>query len=261
MTTAHIITGGKGNVGKTAFAELLIYSAGKAGHSPTIFDGDHKMQTLAEWHGDEGVTPVVISDDPSLQDQPDIIWDVMINETCDVIIDLAAQSDHLLSGWMKDRGVHIAAKSKQIQIIKWWIADLNVPSIIELENSIKEFPDIKHVLVKNLYRARPEMWTAFIKSNKVVSEAISSGLKTIEFNRMFVGVMDRLRENKMTFADAIADEKHDRIDMLDRSTVMSWVKDASAQIKPVYEFKPCKPAEVSPEPEADSKKKDAKAKS
>lgn len=280
MKTAHIVTGGKGNIGKTAFAELLTCMAIAAGHKPNLVDADYKKQTLSRWHGD-GVTKLMLNDDPTFAAQPDNIWRLLVSEEGNVIVDLAAQSDHLLSSWLRARGIARAAESSQIQIIKWWVADLDTDSFEELASSCTEFPTIHHILVKSHFRARSEMWEEPLATNEALKGAIANGMKTIEFPRMFVGVMDKLRQHSVTLSTAIADEKYKHVDMLDRSTVMNWVEDATAQVQTIYKFQPTKPAADSPEqnnpeptansnteptsnspkPTADSKKKTSKAKS
>ncbi|MGB3766589.1 MAG: hypothetical protein WA947_08515 [Phormidesmis sp.] len=274
MKTAHIVTGGKGNIGKTAFAELLTCMAIASGHQPNLVDADYKKQTLSRWRGD-AVTKLMLSDDPTFASQPDNIWRLLVNEEGNVIVDLAAQSDHLLSSWLKERGIARAAEANQIQIIKWWVADLDTDSFEELVKSYADFPTIHHVLVKSHFRARSEMWEEPLATNEALKGAIANGLKAIEFPRMFVGVMDKLRQQNVTLSTAIADEEYKHVDMLDRSTVMNWVEDAAAQVQTIYQFQPTKPAAESPGPAADnaeptsnspkpaasSKKKTSKAKS
>lgn len=235
MKTAHIVTGGKGNVGKTAFAELLTCAAIAAGQNPVLIDGDSKKQTFSRLRG-KSVKTVVLSDDPMFESQPDLIWHQLAKEKQNVIVDLAAQSDHLFSSWLRVRGIADIANYSGAQIIKWWIADLDSDSFDELADLCEEFPTIKHVLVQSHFRARPEMWAETLATNKSIKGAIASGLEVIEFPRMFVGVMDSLRRKKITFTDVLLDEEHKKVDMLNRSTVINWVAGAVAEVGTVYEF-------------------------
>jgi hypothetical protein len=261
VKTAHIITGGKGNIGKTAFAELLTCAAINAGHTPELIDADSKKQTFSRLRGND-VHKIALSDDPMFEAQPDLIWHLLASGDRDVIVDLAAQSDHLLTSWIQTRGIVRSAESNQIQIVKWWVADLDTNSFDELSQLYKKFPTIRHVLVQSHFRARPEMWAETLATNETLKGAISNGLTTIEFPRMFVGVMDRLRQRKLTLSAAILDENHKQIDMLDRSTVINWVEAATAQIQEVYQFqkKETDRPPDSPKPATDSKEKTSKAK-
>jgi hypothetical protein len=261
VKTAHLVTGGKGNIGKTAFAELLTCAAINAGHAPELIDADSKKQTFSRLRGN-AVHKIALSDDPMFEAQPDLIWHLLANGDRDVIVDLAAQSDHLLTNWLQARGIARAAESNQIQIIKWWVADLDTDSFDELSQLHKNFPTIRHVLVQSHFRVRPEMWEETLATNAALKGAIADGLETIEFPRMFVGVMDRLRQRKLTLTAAVLDDKHEHMDMLDRSTVINWVEAASAQIQEAYQFTPSetdKPPD-SPKPPNDSKEKTSKAK-
>lgn len=253
MKTAHIVTGGKGNVGKTAFAELLACAATAAGQAPELIDADSKKQTFSRLRGD-AVHKIVLSDDPMFEAQPDIIWHLLANGTQDVIVDLAAQSDHLFSSWLTARGIAEVAQTSQIQIIKWWVADLDADSFDELNHLYRTFPTINHVLVQSHYRARPEMWAEVAATNESLRAAISDGLKTIEFPRMFTGVMDALRQRKLTLTDALLDEQHERIEMLNRSTVINWVKAATDQVQEAYQFQPPETGKKTSKPATEKKR-------
>ena len=251
MKTAHIVTGGKGNVGKTAFAELLTCAAIASGGTPALIDADAKKQTFSRLRGD-GVHKVVLSDDPMFEAQPDKIWNLLVGGAQDVIVDLAAQSDHLFSQWLRVRGITELAKSNEVEIVKWWIADLDADSFDELTHLCQDFPTVSHVLVKSHFRVRPELWEEAMLTNASLQGAVSNGLKVIEFPRMFTGVMDRLRQQNLTLTDALLDERHERIEMLNRSTVINWVRDAVEKLEAVHKFEQTK---ATPEPVSEKKAK------
>lgn len=240
MTTIHLVTGGKGNVGKSSFACALATIGAAAGANPQLIDADEQKQTLSKLYGKIPVVP--LSGDPALQGQPDVIWQLTEENKRDVIVDLAAQTDVHINQWMENRGILDIAKLRGTKIIKWWVADLDPDSLTDLLKLHKEYPSdqITHVLVKSLYRGHELLWAKTEAKGTKIDEAKNEGLKVIDFPRMFEGVIDRLRADKQTFRDVMLDDKHESTHMLNRATVLSWMRKFQAQINEVYEFTPVK---------------------
>ncbi len=237
MTSIHIVSSGKGNVGKSAFASVLSYLAKKAEANPQLVDGDDQKQTFCKLHGEEA-TLISISDDPALERQPDSIWYLAEKNGQDVIVDLAAQADVYLNRWLLNRGVIETAKQSEVSIYKWWVCDLDPGSIAEIARlSMSEaFKDVRHVLVKSYYRARPELWDAELDENQTLKAALAKNLEVIEFPRLFGNLVTDLRQRGTTFVDIAADSDHTKIDMLNRSTVLRWLELCQAQVEKVYSF-------------------------
>ncbi|EDX82529.1 hypothetical protein S7335_1233 [Synechococcus sp. PCC 7335] len=239
--TIHIITSGKANVGKSSFAAALATVGANAGANPSLIDADDENQTLYKLYG-KGVPRIKLSDDELYEAQPDTIWYKALQTGRDVIVDLAAQTDSHINRWLDDRGILEAAKDNNIGVIKWWLADLDPDSFERLDTLCQRYrtDEITHVLVKSHFRGRPSLWAETEAENKNIITAKENGLKSIEFPKMFIGINDRLRANNQTFYEVLQDKKHENIDMLNRSSVIKWIKRCTEQIEQVYQFTPVK---------------------
>ena len=237
MTTIHLISGGKGNIGKTAFTETLATIAIAAGMQPYLVDADMKKQTLSKLRGSD-VTKIVLSDDPMFETQCDRIWKLASQKEGDVIVDLAAQSDHILTDWMDTRGIAQIARNMDIGIIKWWIADLDPDSFVELADSRNRYAHdgVLHVLVQSHHRIRPLIWEEFMSNNSSVKAELKNGLKAICFPRMFTGLMDKMREKGQTLTDTLLDTEFKHTEMIDQSTVANWINTVVSEVESVYSF-------------------------
>ena len=247
--TIHIVTSGKGNVGKSSFASALATVGAAAGANPQLIDADEQKQTLSKLYGEKKTLMVKLSDDPIYEGQPDAIWQMAESTGLDIIVDLAAQTDIHINRWMRDRGILDIAKLRNTRIIKWWVADLDSDSFVDLSKLCTDYSSdqITHVLVKSLYRGRDSLWEKIEQKNENITAAKKLGLKIIEFPRMFEGVIDKLRAKNQTFRDVMLDEQHKNIDMLNRSTVLSWIRKVQKQVEEVYQFTPVKLEAQKPE--------------
>ena len=242
MTTIHIVSSGKGNVGKSAFANVLECIAFAAGSDPQLIDADDQKQTLSKMH--KSATKISMSDDPELENHPDAIWYLAETNSRDVIVDLAAQTDIHLNRWLDNRGVVAAAAQKKIRLIRWWVSDANSDSLQDLAALSERYSpdDITHVLVKSLYRVRPIRWESELMTSNAVKTAIANGTKVIEFPKLFGTLIEDMRKGNKQLKEIILDDNHKSIDMLNRSTVMRWVDLCREQIETVYKFESVKKA-------------------
>ncbi|MEM6453008.1 MAG: hypothetical protein AAF703_22160 [Cyanobacteria bacterium P01_D01_bin.105] len=236
--TIHIVSSGKGNVGKSAFASVLNYLAIEAGAEPRLIDADDQKQTCCQLHGDKA-TLISVSDDPALESQPDTIWYLASTTEQDVIVDLAAQADVYINRWLLGRGVIETAKQSDIQIYKWWVCDLDPGSLAEIArlSTSEEFEGVKHILVKSFHRARPALWDSELERNDALKAAIDKNLSVIDFPHLFGTLVNDLRQQGTTFGDVVADTKHEKIDMLNRSTVMRWLESCRVEVEKMYTFR------------------------
>lgn len=235
MTAIHLVSSGKGNVGKSAFATMLAGVARMSDHEPHLIDADVEQQTLSKLLGDR-VKLVALSEDQALEEQPDLIWYLAEEQTGDLIVDLGAQTDKILRHWMDERGILEMAPDQGIKILKWWVSDLDENSLGEIVRLVGRDNEINHILVKNFDRVKPEAWENHIEANKELKKALAGPLKSIDFPRLSSNLIVKLRAKTLSFEDVIQDEKHQRIDMLNRGTIMRWMRKCSLQISSIYEF-------------------------
>ena len=114
MTAIHIVSSGKGNVGKSGFASALYCIGFASGADPQLVDADDQKQTLFDLHGKD-TSQIIISDDPALESQPDAIWYLSEKKKRDIIVDLAAESDVHVNKWLERRGVIQTAQKQKLR--------------------------------------------------------------------------------------------------------------------------------------------------
>lgn len=236
MSTIHLISSRQGNVGKTLFASMIYFLGFAAGGDPQLVDADDQKQTLSSLH--DGISRITLSDDPALESQPDKIWYLSEETKKDIIVDLAGQTDIYINDWLQKRGVLQTAKQTKTRLIKWWLSDLEPGSLAEIVRLSKAYSpnEITHVLVKSYYRARPELWDSALASTPDLEDALSSDLKVIEFPRLFGQLADDFRKRGLSFKDIVLDEKYEKVDMLNRATVLAWIEKCRSEIEQVYQF-------------------------
>ena len=154
----QLISGEKGGTGKSVTATQL-YECYKVhdGLKLQAIDGDLTNPSLSIMY--RNVIPLVLSDDRDELDQLNVLFTAALEKDTDVIVDLPARSESILTQWMNDYKVLSLAEKYNIQFVKWWVSDgdpLSIPIFIE---STKKFPKIEHIFVKNMGLAKPRQWS------------------------------------------------------------------------------------------------------
>ena len=194
----QFVSGEKGGTGKSAFAALLyeLYKTQRDWKVKAI-DGDLTNPSLSVMYDD--VTPVVLSDDRDELSQLNIVFMAALEKDVDVIVDLPARSESILSHWIDDYNVLDIAANYNIGFIKWWVSDGDPLSIPVFIQSTRDFPAIKHVFVKNMGLAKPMHWEQW-ESDPDMAEWRKDG-EFIEFPWMNKELIAKSREFKKSFGE------------------------------------------------------------
>lgn len=254
MSQIHIVSSGKGSSGKSLFAATLGDLLIKAGRKVERIDADPQKQVISTLYGDSA-TPIELGSDPDLEEQPMVILSLaQESDTDDVIVDLAADTDVHLNRWIDAVDLESVAKSLDLTIIKWWVGDTDLGSLRELALSYSKYPDIKHVLVMNLSKARRPKWEKVIESCAEIKGAIAGGLSTIEFPKLYGTLAEDYREAGITW-ETVLDEHsaktYKKSDLISAGIINKWTQQCQQQIDNVL------PVEL---PKKSGKKLSAKAK-
>lgn len=202
----NYVTGNKGNVGKTAFANALIEFYRQNNVGLIKIDADSDSQTLSKMYKDAML--LVLSDDPRLSSQTDIIFRLAYAESQkesgrqDLLVDLPAGGEKDINRWMKECGLAEDAATYGISFVKWWVCDSDPYSIELFETSLKENPDVKHIFLKNMGRSSANNWKTFDKKKTLHSLIKKQSALVLEIPLVDAETLNSLREQSISFEQA-----------------------------------------------------------
>jgi hypothetical protein len=233
MVRIHLVTGNKGNVGKSLWASGLIEYYRSYGRELTSIDGDKDSKTLRSTYKDSLI--IVLSDDPIMSAQPDMIMDIAEESSKsegsgDVLIDLPAGGEKTMNAWMESCGLHKSSEIADIlpvTIFKWWVSDADLESVSLFEKSVDAYPDIKHIFVKNMGRSREVQWEQVYSETSLKLLKDSQKIKVID---MDVLAPETIRLTRSLRIELKAASSHEKVPLSKRLRVRSWLKTTAAKI-------------------------------
>lgn len=242
MTNIHVITGDKGNVGKSAWCTALIEYYRYYEKPLELIDADSDSQTLSKTY--KKAFPVMLSDDPAYSTLADSIYEIAYGEVQknekggDVLIDLPAGGEKFINRWMAECGIIRRAETDGITILKWWVSDSDADSIQLFEEDIEAYPSIKHVFLKNMGKSKPLQWASFNKKKKLQSIIKDNQIPILEIPLIDPNIIDSLRASKTPLADVLADEKYEKYGLGVNMRVKGWIERSRELLNPVVPLKP-----------------------
>lgn len=235
----HYITGNKGNVGKTGFANAMIEFYRKNGCGLIKIDADSDSQTLSKMYKDSLL--LALSDNPSLASQSDMIFRLAYEESqketsrSDVLVDLPAGGEKPINRWMRECGLNEDAETYGLTFYKWWVCDSDPNSIDLFESSLKEKSDVNHIFLKNMGRSEARNWVSFNKKKSLQSLIKKKSVPVLEIPSMDSETLNYLREKSITLEEA---NKSDflKVDPAKFVRVQSWLRHTGRLIENVVTF-------------------------
>jgi hypothetical protein len=237
MVKVHLITGNKGNVGKSAWSAAMIEYYRYYGKGLIVIDSDSDSQTLS--HTYKSSVLLSFSDDPSLASQPDMIFQLAFEESqkdgnqSDVLVDLPAGGEKLVNRWLEECGIGHFASDAGITFFKWWVCDSDPHSIELFEESIRSQPTIKHVFLKNLGRSNEQDWLSFDKKKSIQSLIKKGEVIVSEIPRIDSAILKTLRENRIQLNQVADDKNYELTNVTTRLRVNSWLLRIRANLEKI----------------------------
>ena len=233
MIKIHIVTGNKGNVGKSVWASGIIEYYHLHGEKLTSIDGDKDSKTLRNTYKESLI--IALSDDPVMSAQPDMIMDIAEKSlesegSGDVLIDLPAGGEKTMNAWMESCGLHKSSEMADIlpvTIFKWWVSDADLESVGLFEKSVDAYPDIKHIFVKNMGRSREVQWVQIYPDTSLESLKDNDKIKVVE---MDVLAPETIRLTRSLGIEMKAASSHEKVPLSKRLRVRSWLKMTAAKL-------------------------------
>lgn len=236
MVRIHFVTGNKGNIGKSAWASGIIEYYRHHQKPLIAIDGDRNSRTLKSTYHKSMV--LVLSDDPMMASQTDIIMEMACEESkkeagkaADILVDLPAGGERILNDWIDECGLDTSVSSFGATLTKWWVSDSDPNSIRLFEDSVKKYPAIKHVFLKNMGRSREFQWNAFNQSNTLKSLCKKDSVSVVEIPFLTPQIINFLREEGIEMNQAVEDLNHKGVDIGTRLRVTSWLVRTRALIQ------------------------------
>ncbi|PZO58018.1 MAG: hypothetical protein DCF15_06035 [Phormidesmis priestleyi] len=228
MVRVHFITGNKGNIGKSVWASGVVEYYRHHQKPLIVIDSDNDSRTLKSTYHDSKI--LVLSDDPIMAGQPDLIMTIAyeenqktVGEPADILVDLPAGGEKAINQWIEECGLDVPTDSFEVDLIKWWVCDSDPSSIKLFEDSVKKYSSIKHIFLKNMGRSREYQWDAFNESKSIKSLCKKNSVSVVEIPVLTPTAINKLREEGIEMNQAVEDTKLEKVDIGTRLRVMSWL--------------------------------------
>ncbi len=239
VVNIHFVTGNKGNVGKTAWAEALVAFYTKQKKKLLLIDGDKDVPVLSKTCSN--VEQVVFSDNPGLSTQPDTISEIAYKESkkgksADILVDLPAGGERHLNEWMDDCSLDILAERYNFKLIKWWVSDADVDSIRLFQESIEKYPGIRHIFLKNMGKSLKGQWKDFDSNETLNALIISNDGAVLEIPRADPAIINGLRTGGIPLTKIVEDEEFKLASIGVNLRVNTWVRRTGALAEQIIPF-------------------------
>ena len=227
MTRLHIVTGDKGNAGKSAWCTAMIEYYRGYGKSLKLVDADGDSQTLSKVY--ESAFPLVLSDDISYAHLADSIYEMAYTEakkkteSGDVLVDLPAGGEKFISKWIDECAIPERADEDRIIIFKWWVCDSDARSIELFQASVEKYPSIKHIFLKNMGRSAIPQWASFDADEDIQALVKAKKITVLEIPSIPPVVLDDLRAAKAKLIDVFNDKNYKQFGLSNGMRVKGWV--------------------------------------
>ena len=145
MSTIHFVGGEKGGVGKSVVARLLCQRFIDRAIAFAALDADGSHGALLRHYGD--YAKAIDLEDPA---SSDAILTTALDQDCQVVVDLPAQSDRPLTGWIDEAAVLDLARDSDVGIVFWHVMDDGKASLALLERLLARYgANGRYCVVKN----------------------------------------------------------------------------------------------------------------
>lgn len=228
MSKIHFIGGEKGGVGKSLMARILAQYFIDHNVQFTGHDSDRSHGALLRFYAGYA-SPVVVDDYRHL----DRIVEAAAGRPHQrVLVDLAAQTHHALTRWMRDSGLIELAPEVGLTLTYWHVMDAGRDSVDLLRNLLDEFgARLNLVLVLNALRG--DRFEILDESGQQL-RAEKLGARVITVGRLDDATMQKIDARDTSFWAAIQpSEGATGLGLLERQRVKVWLNRVYEQLRAI----------------------------
>ncbi len=216
----HFIGGEKGGVGKSVVARLLAQYWIDRGVGWRGFDTDRSHGALLRYYTDYS-KPLEVS----RVEQLDNIIETAIETQCNVLIDLAAQTEDTLHTWISDSDLLAMAEELGLDIYLWYVVDDGKDSINLLNRFLSRYGrNARNVVVLN--HGRGDNFQP-LKSSPAGEKIQEHDIPIIELKSLHKATMQKIDQNDKSFWAAVNNtdpELGECLSIMERQRVRIWLQ-------------------------------------
>jgi hypothetical protein len=222
MSKIHFIGGEKGGVGKSVVARLLVQWAIDKQLPFAAVDADESHGALLRHYA-----TFARAVDLARPESADEIVSLALETDRRVIVDLPAQSDRLVAGWLAEAGVLELLGESNVDVAFWHVMDDGKDSIATLgrlleRHASKRRDNVRFVVVENLGRGKE--FSLFDRS-PVRAAATAVGAVTVQLPELAAPAMRKIDRSDGSFWAAVNNPEFapDLFTRMDRQRIKAWM--------------------------------------
>ncbi len=224
-SSIHLVGGEKGGLGKSLMARLLVHYMQERGLPFRAFDADRSNAALLRYYPE--VSTQLLADRHDHLDR--IIETASESPGGRIVVDLAAQTQHLLVKWMEGIDMIDMVEAMDYKVCYWHVMDCGKDSVDLLRRLFDRFGSrLSYVVVQN--QVRGENFDLFEKSAEK-QRALELGAKFVSIRQLMNHVMHKIDASNAPFAMGRHPERDNTgLGLVDRQRLKLWLTQACAQM-------------------------------
>jgi hypothetical protein len=225
MARIHFIGGEKGGVGKSVVARLLAQYWIDQNTAWRGFDTDRSHGALLRYY-DGFAEPIEVT----VPEQLDRIMEAAGDDVREILVDLAAQSEHSLHQWIDSADVLGLASELSTEVFFWHVMDDGKDSVDLLGRLFERYGDTaRYVIVLN--HGRGSDFSMFHEST-AYERTQTRGIPVVELRPLHRPTMLRIDRHDKSFWGAANSKGHDTaLGLMERQRVKVWTRAAYAEFQ------------------------------
>jgi hypothetical protein len=221
MTQIHFIGGEKGGVGKSLVARVLAQHFIDSATPFVAFDTDRSHGALLRYYADFS-QPLALDDATALDR---VIEAAVEQPDRRVLVDLAAQSQAILTRWLDEAGVPGMATELGLTLNYWHVMDAGRDSVDLLARWLDGAGgSLPLVLVLN--EVRGERFDLLAASG-LLERAQAQGARTVHLRKLSDTLVQRIDGDGLSFWAA---QQNGGVGLLDRQRLRMWLQRTAAEL-------------------------------
>jgi len=226
MSELHLIGGEKGGVGKSVVARLVAQYWLDRGKLFVGFDTDRSHGALLRYYGDFS-RPIEIS---RVEDLDQLI-EAGAQSDGRVLVDLAAQTERDLHGWIDSGEVLELAREQGIRLVLWHVMDDGKDSVSVLSRLLERYGERANYIVV-LNKGRGEDFSLFRQSD-AAARLQHLPAQVFELPALHKGTMLKIDRLDKSFWSAVHQQngKDTSLGMMERQRLKVWLRQSYGEFE------------------------------